>query len=69
MQPPSKEPKEPKLRIVEVDRKIAAQLYDVWQDMKLRIQKETLTKTHIALSNQETVPSGLTNTASAHNHS
>jgi hypothetical protein len=28
-----------KIRIIEVDRKLAAQLADVWEDMKLRIQK------------------------------
>ena len=36
-----KESKDPKIRILEVDRKLAAQLYDVWQDMKHRIQRET----------------------------
>jgi hypothetical protein len=33
--PPPKE----KIRIIEVDRKLAAQLADVWEDMKLRIEK------------------------------
>ncbi len=28
-----------KIRIIEVDRKLAAQLADVWEDMKLSIQK------------------------------
>lgn len=28
-----------KIRIIEVDRKLAAQLADVWEDMKLRIEK------------------------------
>lgn len=28
-----------KIRIIEVDRKLAAQLADVWDDMKLRIEK------------------------------
>jgi hypothetical protein len=28
-----------KIRIIEVDRKLAAQLADVWEDMKLRIGK------------------------------
>jgi hypothetical protein len=33
-----------KVRIIEVDRKIASQLADVWGDMKGRLQKETLSK-------------------------
>jgi gas vesicle protein len=28
-----------KIRIIEVDRKLAAHLADVWEDMKLRIEK------------------------------
>ena len=28
-----------KIRIIEVDRKLAAQLADVWEDMKRRIEK------------------------------
>lgn len=28
-----------KIRIIEVDRKLAAQLADVWEDMKVRIEK------------------------------
>ena len=38
--------KTPVKRIIEVDRKLAAQLYDVWVDMKERIKKdiETLPK-------------------------
>ena len=28
-----------KIRIIEVDRKLAAQLADVWEDMKLHIEK------------------------------
>lgn len=33
--PPPKE----KIRIIEVDRRLAAQLADMWEDMKLRIEK------------------------------
>jgi hypothetical protein len=33
-----------KVRIIEVDRKIASQLADVWGDMKGRVQKESLSK-------------------------
>lgn len=36
-QPPEKQPIK---RILEVDRKLAAQLYDVWVDMKLRIEAD-----------------------------
>lgn len=36
-----------KIRIIEVDRKLAAQLADVWEDMKLRIERnvESVKKT------------------------
>jgi hypothetical protein len=33
-----------KVRIIEVDRKIASQLADVWGDMKGKVQKETASK-------------------------
>lgn len=64
----AKEAKEPKLRILEVDRKIAAQLYDMWNDMKLYILKEQMAKTHTVVSSPLS-PSAPLNTASAHNHS
>lgn len=68
MQDSSKESKDPKIRILEVDRKLAAQLYDVWQDMKLRIQKdEQPTKTHTAASSP-LAPSDPSSIACARNH-
>ena len=54
-------------RVIEVDRKIAAQLYDVWVDMKRRIEKDI--KTHTASHNQGNEPSGQADTASSRNHS
>ena len=36
-----------KIRIIEVDRKLAAQLADVWEDMKVRIEKGAESKKKI----------------------
>ena len=58
--------KEPKKRIIEVERRVAAQLYDVWQDMKLRIQKTM--EIRIEQNNRHD-PSAPLDTASAHSHS
>jgi hypothetical protein len=33
-----------KVRIIEIDRKIASQLADVWTDMKERLQRESSSK-------------------------
>ena len=59
-------PKEPKKRIIEVERRIAAQLFDIWHDMKLRILQtmENHTEQSSRLS-----PSCPSDTASARNHS
>ncbi len=59
-------PKEPKKRIIEVERRVAAQLYDVWQDMKLRILNTMETRIE---QNNHPDPSAPSNTASSHSHS
>lgn len=41
----------PVKRIIEVDRKLAAQLYDIWVDMKERIKKDIQTSTTTASVN------------------
>jgi hypothetical protein len=59
-------PKEPKKRIIEVERRIAAQLFDIWIDMKLRILQTMETRIEQNTHRDPSVPS---NTASVHNHS
>ncbi len=59
-------PKEPKKRIIEVERRIAAQLFDIWIDMKLRILQTMETRIEQNTHRDPSVPSS---TASVHNHS
>lgn len=59
-------PKDPKKRIIEVERRIAAQLFDIWIDMKVRILQTMETRIE---QNILPDPSSPSNTASAHNHS
>lgn len=45
--------KTPVKRIIEVDRKLAAQLYDVWVDMKQRIEKDIKQPTQVSKETQQ----------------
>jgi hypothetical protein len=63
-------PSSPRLRIIDVERKFAAQISDVWADMKVHIETKIRTtknrKNPTPQSDDSSVPA---NTASSQNHS
>jgi hypothetical protein len=67
-------PISPKVRIIDVERKIAAQISDVWTDMKTHLERKTrsevkATKNRTNQSPQSVDSSVPANTASSQNHS
>jgi len=63
-------PTSPKLRIIDVERKFAAQISDVWADMKVHLEKKIRsTKNRKNLTPQSDDSSVPIYTASSQNHS
>jgi hypothetical protein len=63
-------PTSPKLRIIDVERKLAAQISDVWADMKVHLEKKIrATKNRKNLTPQSDDSSVPIYTASSQNHS
>lgn len=61
---------QPKLRIIDVERKIAAQISDVWSDMKVHLKNKMMsTKNRMNLTPQPVDSSVPIYTASSQNHS
>lgn len=64
----------PKVRIIDVERKFAAQISDVWADMKIHLERKVkseskLTKNRMNQSLQPADSAVPVNTASSQNHS
>jgi DNA replication initiation complex subunit (GINS family) len=64
----------PKVRIIDVERKFAAQISDVWTDMKIHLERKIksevkATKNRTNQSPQSADSAALVNTASSQNHS
>lgn len=60
----------PKVRIIDVERKFAAQISDVWTDMKIHLERKVKAiKNRTNQSPQPADSAALVNTASSQNHS
>jgi hypothetical protein len=63
-------PASPKMRIIDVERKLAAQISDVWTDMKVHLERKIkATKNRTNQSPPSADSAVPANTASSQNHS